>query len=176
MSEKEESPKRNNMKDYYTIDPSKQINFINNSLFELDTIEDKYDKANSTGSDTFNEKYSNIEYTKTLKISLKDSINQNDLLTEELMKVINENKMLKEELEEKNKAIEELSQYYHYCVENHLNSNCGKYKKNGSIQEIEERNVKKERRKRKRLKNIFNNNFRKTKRDKDELCEIMYIK
>ena len=92
------------------------------------------------------------------------------------MKVINENKMLKEELEEKNKAIEELSQYYHYCVENHLNSNCGKYKKNGSIQEIEERNVKKERRKRKRLKNIFNNNFRKTKRDKDELCEIMYIK
>lgn len=176
MSEKEESPKRNNMKDYYTFDPNKQINFINNSLFELDTIEDKYDKANSTGSDTFNEKYSNIEYTKTLKISLKDSINQNDLLTEELMKVINENKMLKEELEEKNKAIEELSQYYHYCLENHLNSNCQKYKKNGSIQEIEERNGKKERRKRKRLKNIFNNNFRKTKRDKDELCEIMYIK
>mgnify|MGYP006873163758 CR=1 FL=1 len=127
MSEKEESPKENNMKDFYSIDPNKQINFINNSLFEIDTIEDKYDKANSTGSDTFNEKYSNIEYAKTLKISLKDSINQNDLLTEELMKVINENKILREELEEKKKAIEELSQYYNYCIENHLNSNCGKF-------------------------------------------------
>ena len=72
MSEKEESPKRNNMKDYYTIDPNKQINFINNSLFELDTIEDKYDKGLKSYSQKLEKELINLHklYLLTLNIFL----------------------------------------------------------------------------------------------------------
>ena len=76
-----------------------QIKCINTCLHELDTFDDKYEKANSSESDISYDKYSNIEYTKSLQISLKESINQNDILNEEINKVINENKILKEEIE-----------------------------------------------------------------------------
>ena len=64
-----------------------------------------------------------IEYAKALQIALKDAINQNEKLNEELNKCIQENKELKEELEEKDNVIYELSQYYQFCQNNHLNNN-----------------------------------------------------
>ena len=38
---------------------------------------------------------------------------------------------MKEEIEEKNKAILELGQYYQYCLENHFNNSESNNKKNG---------------------------------------------
>ncbi len=64
-----------------------------------------------------------IEYDKTLKLALKDAINQNEKLNEELNKCIHENKELKEEIEEKDNVIYELSQYYQFCQNNHINHN-----------------------------------------------------
>ena len=64
-----------------------------------------------------------IEYAKALQLALKDAINQNEKLSEELNKCIQENKELKEELEEKDNVIYELSQYYQFCQNNHLNNN-----------------------------------------------------
>ena len=65
-----------------------------------------------------------IEYTKTLQLALRDAINQNEKLTEELNKYIQENKDLKDEIDEKDNVIYELSQYYQFCQTNHLNNNC----------------------------------------------------
>ena len=96
------------------------------------------DNENQTKSDTFLYFYNNIninsdiemdestlgdiEYAKTLQLALKDAINQNEKLTEELNKCIQENKELKEEIEEKDNVIYELSQYYHFCQTNHINN------------------------------------------------------
>ena len=65
-----------------------------------------------------------IEYAKTLQLALKDAINQNDKLTEDLNKCIEENRKLREEIEEKDNVIYELSQYYQYCQNNHINNNA----------------------------------------------------
>ena len=62
-----------------------------------------------------------IEYAKTLQLALKDAINQNDKLTEDLNKCIEENRKLREEIEEKDNVIYELSQYYQFCQNNHIN-------------------------------------------------------
>ena len=64
-----------------------------------------------------------IEYAKTLQLALKDAINQNEKLSEELNKCIKENKELREEIEEKDNVIYELSQYYQFCQNNHINNN-----------------------------------------------------
>ena len=92
---------------------------------------------NQTKSDTFLYFYNNIninsdiemdestlgdiEYEKTLQVALKDAINQNEKLTEELNKCLQENKELREEIEEKDNVIYELSQYYQFCQNNHIN-------------------------------------------------------
>ena len=97
------------------------------------------DNENQTKSDTVLYFYNNIninsdiemdestlgdiEYTKTLQLALKDAINQNEKLTEELNKCIQENKELREEIEEKDNVIYELSQYYQFCQNNHINNN-----------------------------------------------------
>ena len=98
------------------------------------------DNENQTKSDTFLYFYNNIninsdiemdestlgdiEYAKTLQLALKDAINQNEKLTEELNKCLQENKELREEIEEKDNVIYELSQYYQYCQNNHINNNA----------------------------------------------------
>ena len=143
-----------------------QIKCINTCLHELDTFDDKYEKANSSESDISYDKYSNIEYTKSLQISLKESINQNDILNEEINKVINENKILKEEIEEKNKAILELGQYYQYCLENHFSSNSFNNIKNKRNDNNSKNKIKKKRKQ--TFDNINNKN-------KDEICEIIYL-
>ena len=97
------------------------------------------DNENQTKSDTVLYFYNNIninsdiemdestlgdiEYTKTLQLALKDAINQNEKLTEELNKCIEENKELREEIEEKDNVIYELSQYYQFCQNNHIKNN-----------------------------------------------------
>ena len=141
----------------------KRINLINTYLHDLDSVDDKFDKTFSTGSDISNEKFSNIEYAKSLKISLKDAIEQNDLLNEELRKIREENKKLKNELEQKDNAIIELSQYYQYCVEKHINKNkVSKNKKRNIINK-------------KMKKEIENKNNNDERSIKNELIDIIYI-
>ena len=86
------------------------FNFYNNSNINSD---------NELDESTLGE----IEYAKTLQIALKDAINQNEKLSEELNKCIQENKELKEEIEEKDNVIYELSQFYQFCQNNHINNN-----------------------------------------------------
>ena len=80
-----------------------------------------------------------IEYAKTLQLALKDAINQNEKLTEELNKCIEENKELREEIEEKDNVIYELSQYYQFCQNNHINNNVesGNNNNNNSDKKID---------------------------------------
>ena len=169
MHRKDESPKRDENKDF---EKYNQIHFINNSLNELDTItiDDKYE---STRSDASNEKSGNIEYIKTLQLSLKDAINQNDILREKLNKALDENKKLQNEIEEKNNAIYELGQYYQYCIEKHYNSNSN----SNQCINLEKEKANKRRRKQKIQKNInIDYNIRNNKKKNCEIYEIVYIK
>ena len=171
MNKKEELHKKHEKKeqDFYN-----QIKIINNNIQELETIDDKYEKTISTCSVISNEKSSNIEYTKALKASLKDSINQNDIINEQLIKIMNENEKLKKELEEKNKAIYELSQYYQYCIENHNNCEFREFNINNLTHEKRDKK-RKGRKNRKRIEGI-NNCIREKNRTEDESSNIIYTK
>ena len=111
----------------------------NNSIITVKSIKD-YEKPNKVDNNNIFNFYNNnnnfinsdiemdestlgdIEYAKTLQLALKDAINTNEKLSEELNKCIQENKELREEIEEKDNVIYELSQYYQYCQNNHINN------------------------------------------------------
>lgn len=104
-------------------------------------------------------KLGDIEYTKALQLALKDAINLNEKLSEELHKYMQENKELREELEDKDNAIYELSQYYHFCQNNHINNNDDEGTDNNDTdykintkQRISQKNSKAKKRKSKRKK------------------------
>jgi hypothetical protein len=92
---------------------------------KVDTIFNFYNNSNIINSDMEMDESTlgDIEYAKTLQLALKDAINQNEKLSEELNKCIKENKELREEIEEKDNVIYELSQYYQFCQNNHINNN-----------------------------------------------------
>ena len=82
-----------------------------------------------------------IEYTKTLKNALRDAINQNEKLLQDLSKLIEDNENLKKEIKDKDNVIYELSQYYQYCQTNHLNKKprkerSKKRRKNGKKRKV----------------------------------------
>ena len=86
-----------------------------------DTIYNFYNNINISSNIEMDEStLADIEYAKTLQLALKDAIKQNEKITEDLNKCIEENKKLKEEIEEKDNVIYELSQYYQFCQNNHL--------------------------------------------------------
>ena len=87
-----------------------------------DTIYNFYNNINIRSNIEMDEStLADIEYARTLQLALKDAIKQNEKLTEDLNQCIEENKQLKEEIEEKDNVIYELSQYYQFCQNNHLN-------------------------------------------------------
>ena len=87
-----------------------------------DTIYNFYNNINISSNIEMDEStLADIEYARTLQLALKDAIKQNEKLTEDLNQCIEENKQLKEEIEEKDNVIYELSQYYQFCQNNHLN-------------------------------------------------------
>ena len=97
-------------------EPEIQIPIKTESIFNF------YNNANANSEIEMDEStLGDIEYAKTLQLALKDAINQNERLAEDLNKCIQENKELKEEIEEKDNVIYELSQYYQYCQTNHIN-------------------------------------------------------
>ena len=109
---KNTKPSNNNTKE-----PEVQIPIKTESIFNF------YNTTNVNSDLEMDEStLGDIEYAKTLQLALKDAINQNEKLTEELNKCIQENKELKEEIEEKDNVIYELSQYYHFCQTNHINN------------------------------------------------------
>ena len=65
-----------------------------------------------------------IEYAKTLQMALKDAIKQNEQMVEEINNLRAENEKMEKEIEEKDNVIYELSQYYQYCQNNHINNNA----------------------------------------------------
>ena len=86
-----------------------------------DAIYNFYNNINISSNIEMDEStLADIEYAKTLQLALKDAIKQNEKITEDLNKCIEENKKLKEEIEEKDNVIYELSQYYQFCQNNHL--------------------------------------------------------
>ena len=108
----------------------KNIKLLNNSIKESETpiktesIFNFYNNSNIHSDNEMDEStLGEIEYAKTLQLALKDAINQNEKLSEELNKCIQENKILKEEIEEKDNVIYELSQFYQFCQNNHVNNN-----------------------------------------------------
>lgn len=82
-----------------------------------------------------------IEYTKTLKNALRDAINQNEKLLQDLSKLIEDNENLKKEIKDKDNVIYELSQYYQYCQTNHLNKKPRKERSKKSIKNGKKRKV-----------------------------------
>ena len=92
---------------------------------KTESIFNFYNNTNNVNSDLDMDESTlgDMEYAKTLQLALKDAINQNEKLTEELNKCIQENKDLKDEIEEKDNVIYELSQYYQFCQNNHINNN-----------------------------------------------------
>ena len=121
-----------------------------------DTIYNFYNNININSNIEMDEStLADIEYAKTLQLALKDAINQNEKLNEELNKCIDENKKLKDELEEKDNVIYELSQYYQYCQDNHLKLNLDCCNKN---YENEYQNCKRKRKKSKIRDNKEKNN------------------
>ena len=108
----------------------KNIKLLNSSIKESETpiktesIFNFYNNSNIHSDNEMDEStLGEIEYAKTLQLALKDAINQNEKLSEELNKCIQENKELKEEIEEKDNVIYELSQFYQFCQNNHVNNN-----------------------------------------------------
>ena len=82
-----------------------------------------------------------IEYTKTLKNALRDAINQNEKLLQDLSKLIEDNENLKKEIKDKDNVIYELSQYYQFCQTNHLNKKPRKERSKKSIKNGKKRKV-----------------------------------
>ena len=108
----------------------KNIKVLNNSIKEseasikTESIFNFYNNTNINSDNELDEStLGEIEYAKTLQLALKDAINQNEKLSEELNKCIQENRALKEEIEEKDNVIYELSQFYQFCQNNHINNN-----------------------------------------------------
>ena len=111
--------KRKNTKNSNNIikEPEIQIPIKTESIFNF------YNNPNGNSELEMDEStLGDIEYAKTLQMALKDAINQNEKITEELNRCIQENKELKEEIEEKDNVIYELSQYYQFCQTNHINN------------------------------------------------------
>ena len=133
-----------------------KIKQVNEESPKPDTIYNFYNNININSNIEMDEStLADIEYAKTLQLALKDAINQNEKLNEELNKCIDENKKLKDELEEKDNVIYELSQYYQYCQDNHLKLNldcCNKSYEN------EYQNCKRKRKKSKIRDNKQKNN------------------
>ena len=82
-----------------------------------------------------------IEYTKTLKNALRDAINQNEKLLQDLNKLIDDNENLKKEIKDKDNVIYELSQYYQYCQTNHLSKKPRKERSKKSVKNAKKRKV-----------------------------------
>ena len=122
----------------------------NENQIKIDTIFNYYNNIYPNSDIEMDEStLGDIEYAKTLQIALKDAINQNEKLTEDLNKCIQENKVLREEIEEKDNVIYELSQYYQFCQSNHINNNIeynDNSTKNSTNNSIEHKPVSKKRR------------------------------
>ena len=134
----------------------KNLKSINSPIKEtdnqikIDTIFNFYNNITPNSDIEMDEStLGDIEYAKTLQMALRDAINQNEKLTEELNKCIQKNKELREEIEEKDNVIYELSQYYKFCQSCHMNNNSeynDNSTKNSNNNSIEIKAVSKKRR------------------------------
>jgi len=136
----------------------------NENLCKGETIFNIYNNNMNANSDQEIDESTlgDIEFAKTLQLALKDAINQNEKLCEYLSKSIQENKELREEIEEKDNVIYELSQYYQFCQNHHLNNNTDYIDNNNTSVEYtigskKKKNTKKEKSKKRKCITKVNN-------------------